>query len=210
MPSGYTAPIVEKNLTFKQFVMLCARAFGACISMRDDSLDAEIPEKIEPMSTYHKDQLAKSKEELETLLAITTKKAKEQWAKKRLKQEIATTKKYKKEDDKRDDSNKYQAMLEKVIAWTPPSEDHRELKKFMENQIKETIKFDSHSTYWSDQLAALERKLENPLAYFNERVEKVKQDIKYHTEHWQKEVEQAERATRWLQQLRESLAKEAA
>ena len=34
MPTGYTYKIGE-GASFKEFVMACARAFGACVEMRD-------------------------------------------------------------------------------------------------------------------------------------------------------------------------------
>lgn len=52
MPTGYTAKLIEKGQSFPEFVMLCARAFGACVEMREDGLDAPIPDKFEP-SDYH-------------------------------------------------------------------------------------------------------------------------------------------------------------
>jgi len=209
MPSGYTAPIAEKNLTFPQFAMLCARAFGACISMRDDPLDAPIPEKVEPMSTYHKEHIAKSEEELKTLLAIKTKKDKEAWAKRKLKREIATAKKYKEDDEKKNDMSKYKAMLEQVRDWTPPTTDHEDFKKFMIDQLDQTIRFDgSGSTYWSDQLESLKKKLDDPLAYFNEEVQKARDEVEYHKRHWAEDLARAENATRWLRNLRDSLKEE--
>jgi len=49
MPTGYTLDLYDgKNITFKEFVMKCAGAFGALISMKDESLDAPIPEHLEP------------------------------------------------------------------------------------------------------------------------------------------------------------------
>jgi len=37
MPTGYTADLNDgKQVTFQEFTMKCARAFGALIEMRDD------------------------------------------------------------------------------------------------------------------------------------------------------------------------------
>lgn len=51
MPTGYTS-YIGQGCDFKTFAMKCARAFGACIDMRDSSLDAQIPDSFEP-SRYH-------------------------------------------------------------------------------------------------------------------------------------------------------------
>jgi len=38
MPSGYTSDLYEgKNISFTQFALQCARAFGAAIDQRDDA-----------------------------------------------------------------------------------------------------------------------------------------------------------------------------
>lgn len=49
MPTGYTADLMEKGMEFKPFVLQCARAFGALITMRDDSLDAPSPKSLNRM-----------------------------------------------------------------------------------------------------------------------------------------------------------------
>ena len=52
MPSGYTSDIYNgKEVTFKDFALGCARAFGACVMQRDDPAD-EKP-KIMPEESYH-------------------------------------------------------------------------------------------------------------------------------------------------------------
>ena len=67
MPTGYTATLMEKGQDFPDFVLLCARAMGATIMLRDEPLDAPIPE-FQP-SDYSAKQLEESKEELARLLA---------------------------------------------------------------------------------------------------------------------------------------------
>ena len=68
MPTGYTACIIDKEspATFNQFVMGCARAFGACITMRDDPQDAEIPDSFEAGS-YHKERLEAAEKDMKRL-----------------------------------------------------------------------------------------------------------------------------------------------
>jgi len=70
MPTGYTATLMEKNQTFPEFIMGCARAFGALIMMRDDPNDATIPDKFEP-SDYHAKGIIKAREKLAKLKAMT-------------------------------------------------------------------------------------------------------------------------------------------
>ena len=60
MPTGYTATLVEHGQTFPEFAMQCAKAFGACITLRDEPFDAPIPTKFKA-STWHTKQQAKAR-----------------------------------------------------------------------------------------------------------------------------------------------------
>ena len=53
MPSGYTNKIKD-DISFEEFALSCARAFGACVEMRDDPGDAKIPEEFTPSPYYKK------------------------------------------------------------------------------------------------------------------------------------------------------------
>jgi len=39
MPTGYTAKLCEGEQSFGEFALGCARAFGACVMQREDSMD---------------------------------------------------------------------------------------------------------------------------------------------------------------------------
>lgn len=57
MPTGYTWDIKDE-ITFEQFIMNCARAFGALVEMRDEPRDKKIPDELKP-SDYHNKELSK-------------------------------------------------------------------------------------------------------------------------------------------------------
>jgi hypothetical protein len=65
MPTGYTCIIEDKpDVTFAEYVWRCARAFGALLSMREDSLDAPIPDELKSEDTdYYKTAYEKAKQE---------------------------------------------------------------------------------------------------------------------------------------------------
>ena len=64
MPTGYTADVMDGKVTdFKLFAMQCARAFGALVIMRDEPLNAEIPDEFSP-SNYHFQELEQARERL--------------------------------------------------------------------------------------------------------------------------------------------------
>ena len=54
MPTGYTAELIEKGMEFNDFVLTCARAFGACIELRDRKL-APAPRTIPSNGNYHEE-----------------------------------------------------------------------------------------------------------------------------------------------------------
>lgn len=53
MPTGYTYPVCEGKITeFPDFALSCARAFGALISMREEPMDAPLPDEIAASTNY--------------------------------------------------------------------------------------------------------------------------------------------------------------
>ena len=195
MPTGYTANIGDKDITFKQFVWSCARNFGALVMMRDDPIDAEIPEEFKP-SNYHKESLEKAYRELKDLDQISEKEA-------TLKaiEECNEKNKQEKEHEKKKLvlKNKYLAMLEKVKAWNPPSPDHENLKKFMISQIEQSIDFDC-KIYPSEINSPLSGK-----KWLEGKRKELLWEIEYHTKEDHEECERVAGRNLWLKQLRESL-----
>jgi len=196
MPTGYTCDI-KSGQSFNDFVMGCAKAFGACVSMRDDSFDAEIPDKFEP-SDYHSKEMARAESRLVELKAMSTKDI-----------EVRLTLEYDKEIKERasavsENARKikaYEAMLVKVKAWNPPTSDHHRFKDFMISQIKQSIKFDDMSDYYND----------NPVPkfsakkWFDHKMERALYDIKYHKNGWEEEVSRCNERSEWVCDLRKSL-----
>jgi len=193
MPTGYTAPIAD-GITFNQFVLGCARAFGACIEMRDDPQSTPIPEEFKP-SDYHLTAGHRAKAELQRLLSLTEDQVAEEaeaehTASCKSRQESATT-------------NKallaaYEDMLTKVEAWVSPSPDHQGLKEFMVKQIKESIDWDCDREYEEPKRISSEE-------WLTARIEQYEQDVKYHAEKYAEEVERVTKRNQWIAQLRTSL-----
>jgi hypothetical protein len=193
MPTGYTADIA-KGITFEQFIMSCARAFGACITMRDAPHDAEIPDEFKP-SDYHDKELAKAKRRLAGIIALQPD-AIEKRAASAHKKALAAYKKFMRKDETLYDA--YNEMLRKARAWVPPTPEHRGLKDFMIKQIESSMKFDCH----------LDRETPAGLtaeAWYAEEIRSAQWDVNYHKEHGEKERERCRERTQWVRQLRASL-----
>jgi len=193
MPTGYTAGI-EKGMTFQEYALGCARAFGALVEMRDDPPDKPIPEKFEP-STYHIECLDRARTRLKFVESLTFKQA-EAEAKLEYQDALASHTRY--ATAKNEQRKRYEIMLTEVRAYIPPSPDHVEYKQFMESQLVESIRFDCGFDAPAPRKKSAEEWLRDEQA-------KALKDITYHTEEHKKEQERVDSRNRWVAQLRESL-----
>jgi len=203
MPTGYTADIA-KGITFKEYAMGCARAFGALVMMRDEPQDAEIPEKFE-VSNYHKENIEKLKLELKELSSLSQlvaeEKAKESY-KKHIDyhtEQIAKNKEL---------EGKYKAMLVDVESYMSPSPDHDNFKQFMADQINESIKFDCGGDYHYKQLESV--KLLSGEEWILSEQNRIKGSIEYHNKYFQEDLDRTNQRNEWVKKLRDSLDKQTA
>lgn len=195
MPTGYTSKIYDgEKCDWKDFVLLCSRAFGALVAMRDDSLDTEIPEEFKP-SSYCKDQLKKAKDDLSKYTSMTIEEVNILVEKNYNNRIIANNNNIKENNNLKE---RYETVLKEVEKWTPPSSEHASLKKYAIDQLKDSIKFDCHNYDY-------EIKKESPEEFIKNNIEKCLKDIDYYTKEWNKEVERTKERNLWVKQLRESL-----
>jgi len=195
MPTGYTDVLYEGEQTFDQFVLTCARAFGAMITMRDEPLSAPIPDQLEP-SAYHSEGLAKANArlaELETLtLPECARKARQGYAAWETQRRAA-------ESEALARLARYEAMRSAVLSWTPPTGDHTGLRDFMVEQLDTSIKHDGPFN-WGDGPP------KEGIAWHEAEIARALSDIAYHAKELAAERERATERTAWLRALRQSLA----
>lgn len=195
MPTGYTAALIEeKEISFEKFVLTCSRAFGALIEMRDEPMDAKIPDEFR-VSEYHTAELEKAMQRLNEFKSFTSedynKKARE-----KLEQDVAD---YERRVEKnRFIRQRYSDMLIRVKNWEEPSPDHKELKKFMIEQIESSVKFD---IYEPDKPVIMTGE-----EWANKELASITWNIEYHTKKYQEEVERVASRNGWVKQLRNSLS----
>ena len=190
MPTGYTA-VIKDGISFNDFVMSCARAFGACVTIRDS--DEPIPDKFEP-SNHAEDERLKNIEELGRIASLSPTDARlqaiEDWRALRESRQRMNA-----ESD--DLKSKYEAMLEKVKAWSPPTEDHQELKAFMIEQIESSIKCDCH---------AFEMPMREAWHVWQKRkLRELADSVVYYSKEAEAEQERVNSRNEWIKALRESL-----
>lgn len=198
MPTGYTAKLMEKGQTFPEFVMTCARAFGPLVSMRDDAMDAPIPEDLGAgRDDYYTKALAEAQLKLKGLEAMDVD---GQLAYGGMKKCVSLAEARKADAKNRLEDERLDSMRKRVEAWAPPTDDHIELKKFMLEQIKISL---HGSDYYAREIERLEA--QDPQAIYYEHLESACHDVEYYGEKVEKRAGNYDYANKWVKALRESL-----
>jgi hypothetical protein len=194
MPTGFTQALLDNpNTPFEVFALRLARGMGALINMRDEPLDAEIPDEFEP-DAFYRENLEEAEAKARDLEAMTLGEAD--------RREQAEFEKTESQWRKwGEDVSRRNAILHRMLAevegWTPPTPDHEELKRFMREQL--TISLDDPpSEQWRGK-----RRL--PKEWLDEARKKAAEDVRYHREKWEAAVQVAKERTRWIRELRASL-----
>jgi len=196
MPTGCTAAI-EKGITFNQYAMGCARAFGSCVTMRDVPKDTPIPEEFKA-SDWNEKELAKAEIVLARLYKLTIAEANQS----AITEYEAEVKRQTTAIEKdRTLMAKYRAMLDNVNQWQPPTPDHVEFKNFMVEQIESSIKHDGMESYYNEHPP----KLLTGESWLTNAKEKAIWNIEYHTKGHNDEVDRTNSRNRWVKDLRDSL-----
>ena len=198
MPSGYTSKIYEgEEVSGKEFLLTCARAFGACIEMRDEDSDVPIPEKFE-VSGYHEKNLKDAIDRLAKYKSMSV-----QEADLLSQAEFEKDEKHRLEEIEKGISlkSRYDKTLNEVEKWIPPTDEHKELKEYAINQLKESIKFDCPIDYYLENTT---KKLAGQ-QWLDSKIAGCLKNIEYHSIEQDKEIERINGRNNWIKQLRESL-----
>lgn len=196
MPTGYTCGVQNGEATeLKDYILQCARNFGACIHMRDE--DFKNKPKLREVNDYYLKQLERANKELEEYKLKTDED---------FYQEMIKTYKRRKEEkenylkEKEIHKQRYSEMLEKVKNWKPPTEDHIKLREFAIKQLECSIDFDCGCSSWLEPtpMPTLEE-------YKQIELNCIVNSIKRYSESYQAEVENTIKANKWITDLYESL-----
>ena len=196
MPTGYTAQVADhEDLPLADFVLSCARAMGALVHMRDDDMDAPIRKR--EAHDHAKRELAAAQGRLACLELMTTatadKRALEDWEKAVAQHKECVAK-------NTETRRRYRAMIAKVRAWVPPTDEHAGLKTFMLEQLTSSIDFDCTPVWRVPQRKTGE-------AWLAEQKESAAQDITYYAEQAAKEETRCAEANEWIDALLRSLGR---
>ena len=196
MPTGYTAAIAD-DISFNDFVLQCARAMGACIMQRDDN--GSDPPKLEKVDDYHERQLKIAEKRLEALLKVDRL---EYALEAQARQQEAITRDLKNIAEKTELREKYERMLAQVSSWVPPTNDHENFKKFMMDQINESIKWDCDTEYSEKRLKQSESDIEK---LYQDDLEHARHNVEYYKKGLKEEIERVNSRNQWKIDLYNSL-----
>jgi hypothetical protein len=194
MPTGYTSKIADGTIVkFDDFVLLCARAFLPMMRERPESVS--IPKKFR-VSNYHKIQLSKAIERRTQLDSMDNNTVEVQ-CKRDYDKELSDWEEY--EDERIKKENRYNAMLQEVKNWSPPTSEHINIKSFMIEQLTTSRDYDC--------LVRPKPVLQNSSQWLISQIAKVVWDIKYHTKECKEEIGAVNIMNKWIKELRQSLLK---
>ena len=183
MPTGYTQSIIDGTVkTPKEFLHLCLRNFGVCVSMRDMPLDSQgdyteyIKKFYQDSMGYHTKELENAKAEYERVINLSDDDLYEMYVKK-----FTDNRDYyqKRADEVKKQNAQYQSFYDAIKNWDC-SEEFSNIKKFALDQID--ISKDDED-YYADELSKEMLTKEEFISegkYKEELLKNSKWDIDYH------------------------------
>jgi hypothetical protein len=195
MPTGYTHKVQKGEVTdLRTFALECARAFGACVELRDDP-KAPIPEAFAP-SDYYVRSMAEKRAEVARLYSMTPDEAAIACATDHDQRVEAY---HKRRAEKAAERKRYEAMIALVRAWEPPTKEHGGLQSFMLEQLHTSIDFDCFPDH--DR----EPKREPADVWLAKARAEADKNLARASKNHAEEVKRAASRTAWIKALRASL-----
>ena len=184
MPTGYTQQIIDGTVkTPKEFLHLCLRNFGVCISMRDMPLDSQvdytesIKKYYQDTIGYHAKALENAKAEYERVINLSDDDFYEMYV-----ERFSHNREYyqKKTDEAKKQNAQYQSFYDAIKNWDC-SEEFDNIKKFALDQIDISKEAEDYYTdELSKEMLAKEEFISNGKSKYKEDLLKhVKSDISY-------------------------------
>lgn len=137
MPSGFTYKVENGEMTdLNEFVWKCARGMGALDHMHEDGPDIPINfSDTEPVEHCEKN-LEHAKLERDALDMLSADQMRRHLEERYQSAHSDTVDCY---DQWEEENGRYQAMLDKVQAWEPPTKEHEGFKQFMIGQLESSM-----------------------------------------------------------------------
>lgn len=194
MATGYTYRVVEGlTTTLEQFALHAATSFVYDCSV--------LPEKFENDDLeYHKERLDDAKAELKALRALKTVAAQQAYGQKIIADSIVRTEKS--VERLKAQRDRILSMQKQVKAWKP-LKTVQNVKKYMLEQLTETLRTDCDVDYYKREVIRL--RAADPLDYYKNALKYAVQTI----DHAKKQIDESKKTVKqsnqWLKDLRKSL-----
>lgn len=197
MPTGYTAPVQDGTITdVKDFAASCARAFGAFIHQRDDSMRDRLTYPPKPDNSYYNRALDNAIEADKDWRSLSEADKYLRWS------NYYTQRKVEKHEalaKKAQHSARYESMLAQVESIDVPSK-LQNFKDFMIEQLNSSIEADCGNPEWTESWYT-------PLEYgqwCDEQERKIARDLSYYAEELRKDNERYAERVEYINLMRDT------
>lgn len=196
MPTGYTQPLCERDVSLADFALRCARAFGATVEQRDESLDAAIPPAFEVPAFYY-ERLAGAQARVAELANMTL-----EDAGKACGVEFIKEMRHRGEQVRRIQAfaARRAKLLEEVEDWEPPTDDHKGLKAFMLEQLAK-VKDEADPSYYQTPIFTKDAK-----RWLEDQRKQAFEELEYRQKVLKEQEALVASRNAWLTALRSSLS----
>lgn len=199
MPTGYTYAVQNgEDKTLEDYILKCARNFGALMHMRDEPMSAEIRYLEE--SDYHPNKVKYYYSQLAEYGAMNE----EDW-------QISLDEEHQSQIDKREkridafyeERQRVARMLSKVVKWQPPTEEHEGLKHFAISQLELIL----NGEYGVNNETFLYKEIKKPSLeeYKTEKITHAREMISYHNKRMEEDRKSNKKINKWISDLFDSL-----
>ena len=203
MPTGYTAYILDDEVTTgKDFLKLCTRAFGVAINQRDEPLNVSTNERQE-MNNHYRNRMNEAITNLKNIFEMdydqmTFTMTQEHYEKaKRAKETVRRLE---------DENIKLIKVKDEVKKWQPPSEEHKDLKKFALEQIDMSMNSDGLvDAYIKDMNKVLDTSQEAVLKWYDEKLEDAMDELNNAYKWYKEEYKRVDSRNQWMKDFLDSL-----
>lgn len=196
MPTGFTDAVGSGEVTdFSEYALTCARAFGACVMIRDTPISSEIP--VFEVSDYHANRWMEAREKLKEFESMDDSSRRELYEKENAADVEAAKRRIEEKNQRRE---RYEKMLEKARAFTPPSPEHDNYAKFIVEQLEKSIEWDCDTEIDEQSMTQI------PFEEWQQRkLKTLNRNVSYHAKENENEIENTATRNKWVRQLKEAL-----
>ena len=212
MPTGYTQQIIDGTVkTPKEFLHLCLRNFGVCVSMKDEPLNLQgdytehIKKFYQDSIDYHIKELKNAKTEYERVINLSDNELYREYVK-----NFSDNRDYyrRRIDEAKEQNSKFQSFYDAIKSWDC-SEEFSNIKKFALNQID--ISKDDED-YYADKLSkeilAKEDFISNHKdEYKKELLQEAEWNVNYHQEQLDTITKSMNNALAFYERFKEEIEK---